>query len=44
MKRKTNFYDYVNLTLNDPWSDAYLGMGCEVGTTGMNFGQLAICS
>lgn len=23
---------------------SYLGMGCDVGTTGMNFGQLAICS
>lgn len=44
MKRKTNFHGYVNLILNDLWSDAYLGMGCEVGTTGMNFGQLAICS
>lgn len=23
---------------------AYLGMGCDVGTTGTNLGQLAICS
>lgn len=31
-------------TLSAPGVVAYLGMGWDVGTTGTNLGQLAICS
>lgn len=31
-------------TLSAPGGVAYLGMGWDVGTTGTNLGQLAICS
>lgn len=31
-------------TLRAPGGVAYLGMGWDVGTTGTNLGQLAICS
>lgn len=38
------FWQHLCLCCSGPPRPAYLGMGWEVGTTGTNLGQLAICS